>query len=239
MTSFFYHRCISWKHSIFLRKHYFQIEHFNYEQESKVVKVNQVTEKHKWPTDRSKSIMGEEGRSGRENHSQFLSGKKGRNCGSKVKDWLWIVGDREFEWSEKIVNFAGKKYIMWCNNMRWNVFCYFKYFGKGYLDRVVRKETWLYKLKKGKKVCSLVNRSGNVVRSSTVCKRQSRGFENESTKMDREGSKGKITCIIHLSFSIHREKGPYKYWNGFPFIQRSVGHLTYFKHRNELTCLCL
>lgn len=95
--SFFYHRCISWKHSILLRKHYFQIEHFNYEQESKVVKVNQVTEKHKWPTDRSKSIMGEEGRSGREKHSQFLSGKKGRNCGSKVKDWLWIVGDREFE----------------------------------------------------------------------------------------------------------------------------------------------
>ena len=38
-----------------------------------------------------------EGRSGRENHSQFLNGKKGRNCGSKVKDWLWVVGDREFE----------------------------------------------------------------------------------------------------------------------------------------------
>ena len=57
-----------------------------------MVKVNQVTEKHKWPTDRSKSIMGEEGRSGRENYSQFLSGN-----GSKVKDWLWIVGDREFE----------------------------------------------------------------------------------------------------------------------------------------------
>ena len=32
------------KHSILLRKHYFQLEHFNYEQESKVAKVNQVTE---------------------------------------------------------------------------------------------------------------------------------------------------------------------------------------------------
>ena len=36
-------------------------------------------------------------------------------------------------------------------------------------------------------------------------------FENENTKMDRKGSKGKITCIIHLSFSIHREEGAYKY----------------------------
>ena len=61
-------------------------------------------------------------------------------------------------------------------------------------------------MKERKKVCSLVNRSGNEVRSSKMCKRQSRGFENESTKMDREGSKGKITCIIYLSFSIRKKE---------------------------------
>lgn len=32
-----------------------------------------------------------------ENHSQFLSGKKEETVGQKVKDWLWVVGDREFE----------------------------------------------------------------------------------------------------------------------------------------------